>query len=86
VAPLLDAILSMKPGEVRVVHSWFGWHVIQVTQRGTLHLSKAQLTALRQQKGAQDYQQWQAKATDPTNDKVVPPDPYVQFPSGTLGG
>jgi parvulin-like peptidyl-prolyl isomerase len=86
VAPVLSAILSMKPGEVRVVHSWFGWHVIQVTQHGTLHLSKAQLTALRQQKGAQQYQQWQAMATDPAKNKVVPPDPYVQFPSTTPGG
>jgi parvulin-like peptidyl-prolyl isomerase len=86
VAPVLDAILSMKPGEVRVVHSQFGWHVIQVTQHGTLHLSKAQLTALRQQKGAQDYQQWEATATDSTKNKVVPPDPYVQFPSTTPSG
>ena len=83
VAPVLDAILSMKPGEVRVVHSQFGWHVIQVTQHGTLHLSKAQVTALRQQKGAQDYQQWQTTATDPTKNKVVPSNPYVQFPSTT---
>jgi parvulin-like peptidyl-prolyl isomerase len=78
VAPVLDAILSMKPGEVRVVQSQFGWHVIQVTQHGTLHLSKAQLNALRQQKGAQDYQQWQAK--------VVPSNPSLQFPSATPGG
>jgi parvulin-like peptidyl-prolyl isomerase len=86
VAPVLDAILSMKPGEVRVVHSTFGWHIIQVTQHGTLHLSQAQLKALRQQKGAQDYQQWEATATDSTKNKVVPPDPYVQFPSGTPSG
>jgi parvulin-like peptidyl-prolyl isomerase len=86
VAPVLDAILAMKPGEVRVVHSQFGWHVIQVTQHGTLHLSKSQLTALRQQKGAQDYQQWEATATDSTKNKVVPPDPYVQFPSTTPSG
>jgi parvulin-like peptidyl-prolyl isomerase len=86
VAPVLDAILSMKPDEVRVVHSQFGWHVIQVTQHGTLHLSKAQLNALRQQKGAQAYQQWQTTATDPTKNKVVPSNPYVQFPSATPGG
>jgi parvulin-like peptidyl-prolyl isomerase len=83
VAPVLDAILAMKPGEVRVVHSQFGWHVIQVTQHGTLHLNKTQLNTLRQQKGAQDYQQWVATATDSTKNKVVPPDPYVQFPSTT---
>jgi parvulin-like peptidyl-prolyl isomerase len=83
---VLDAILSMKPNEVRVVHGTFGWHVIQVTQHGTLHLSKAQLSALRQQKGAQDYQQWQATATDATKNKVVPPDPYVQFPPTTPSG
>jgi parvulin-like peptidyl-prolyl isomerase len=86
VAPVLDAILSMKPGEVRVVHSPFGWHVIQVMQHGTLHLSKAQLNALRQQKGAEEYQQWQAKATDPNKNKVVPSNPYVQFPSTTPSG
>jgi parvulin-like peptidyl-prolyl isomerase len=86
VAPVLDAILSMKPGEVRVVHSTFGWHVIQVTQHGTLHLSKAQLNTLRQQKGAQGYQQWQTTATDPTKNKVVPSNPYLQFPSATPGG
>jgi parvulin-like peptidyl-prolyl isomerase len=86
VAPVLDAILAMKPGEVRVVHSQFGWHVIQVTQHGTLHLSKAQLNAQRQQKGAQDYQQWQATATDATKNKVVPSNPYVQFPSTTPSG
>ncbi|HKC73723.1 MAG TPA: hypothetical protein VKF37_05920, partial [Chloroflexota bacterium] len=80
-ATVLDAILAMKPKGVRVVHSTYGWHVIQVTQHGTLHLSKAQLNALRQQKGAQDYQQWQATAT--AKSKVVPPDPYVQFPSTT---
>jgi parvulin-like peptidyl-prolyl isomerase len=85
-APVLDAILSMKPNEVRVVHGTDGWHVIQVTQHGTLHLSKAQLTALRQQKGAQDYQQWVATATDSTKNKVVPPDPYLQFPSTTPSG
>jgi parvulin-like peptidyl-prolyl isomerase len=85
VAAVLDAVLAMKPNEVRVVHSDFGWHVIQVTQRGTLHLSKAQLNALRQQKGAQDYQQWQTTATDPAKNKVVPSDPYLQFPSGTPG-
>jgi parvulin-like peptidyl-prolyl isomerase len=85
-ATVLDAILAMKPGEVRVVHSQFGWHVIQVTQHGTLHLSTSQLTALRQQKGAQDYQQWETTATDSTKNKVVPPDPYVQFPSTTPGG
>jgi parvulin-like peptidyl-prolyl isomerase len=85
-APVLDAILSMKPGEVRVVHGTDGWHVIQVTQHGTLHLSKAQLNALRQQKGAQDYQQWVATATDSTKNKVVPPDPYLQFPSTTPSG
>jgi parvulin-like peptidyl-prolyl isomerase len=86
VAPVLDAILSMKPDDVRVVHSQFGWHVIQVTQHGTLHLSKAQLNTLRQQKGAQAYQQWQTTATDPTKNKVVPSNPYVQFPSATPGG
>jgi parvulin-like peptidyl-prolyl isomerase len=86
VAPVLDAILSMKPGKVRVVQSSFGWHVIQVTQHGTLHLSKAQLNALRQQKGAQDYQQWQATATDPAKNKVVPSNPYLQFPPTTPSG
>jgi parvulin-like peptidyl-prolyl isomerase len=86
VPEVLDAILSMKPGEVRVVHSPFGWHVIQVTQHGTLHLSQAQLNALRQQKGAQQYQEWQAKATNPANNKVVPSNPYLQFPSTTPSG
>jgi parvulin-like peptidyl-prolyl isomerase len=84
-ATVLNAILAMKPNEVRVVHSTDGWHVIQVTQHGTLHLSKAQLNALRQQKGAQDYQQWQTTATDPTKNKVVPSSPSLQFPSGTPG-
>ena len=84
-ATVLDAILAMKPDEVRVVqNSTGGWHVIQVTQHGTLHLSKAQLTALRQQKGAQDYQQWvTTTATDSSKNRVVPSDPYVQFPSTT---
>jgi parvulin-like peptidyl-prolyl isomerase len=86
VPAVLDAILAMKSNEVRVVHSPFGWHVIQVTQRGTLHLNKTQLKALRQQKGAQEYQQWQATATDSTKNKVVPPDPYVQFRSTTPSG
>jgi parvulin-like peptidyl-prolyl isomerase len=85
-ATVLDAILSMKPNEVRVVHGTYGWHVIQVTQHGTLHLSKAQLNALRQQKGAQDYQQWAATATDPAKNKVVPSNPYLQFPSTTPSG
>lgn len=83
VAPVLNAILAMKAGEVRVVQSQFGWHVIQVTATRVHHLNKTELQALRQQKGSQGYQTWFTTATDATKNKVVPPDPYAQFPAAT---
>lgn len=85
VAPVLNAILAMKPGEVRVVQSQYGWHVIQVTATRTHKLSKTELQTLRQQQGSQGYQTWFSTATDPTKNKVVPPDPYTQYPATTPG-
>lgn len=83
VAPVLNAILAMKPGEVRVVHSQYGWHVIQVTAHQVHKLSKSELSSQQQQQGASGYSQWYQTAIDPTKNKVVPPDPYTQYPSGT---
>lgn len=82
VKPVLDAVLSMKPGEVRVVQSQFGFHVIQVSAHGTHRLSKAEL----QQQATTSYQQWQTQATDPTKNKVNPSNPYTQFTQSTTGG
>lgn len=82
VKPVLDAVLSMKPGEVRVVHSQFGYHVIQVTAHGTHKLTKAEI----QQQADSDYQTWQTQATDSTKNKVNPSNPYTQFPNSTPTG
>lgn len=40
VAPVITAILAMKPGDVRVVQSQFGWHVIQVTAHRSVPVSQ----------------------------------------------
>ena len=86
VAPVLNAVLAMKPGEVRVVQSQFGYHVIQVTQHGTQHLSKSQVASIQQQKASTAYQQWQTQATDATKNKVNPSNPYTQVPQSSSGG
>lgn len=83
VKPVLDAILSMKPGEVRVVKSQFGWHVIQVTAHRDVKLSKKDYATQQQQQGQQGYQNWATTATDTSKNKVNPPDPYAQFPPPT---
>jgi parvulin-like peptidyl-prolyl isomerase len=76
----------MKPGEVRVVQSQYGYHVIQVTAHATKHLSKSEVASIRQQKGQSGWQQWQTTATDPAKNKVNPANPYSQFPQGTPVG
>lgn len=83
VKPVLDAILSMKINEIRIVQSQFGFHVIQVTAHGTRKLSKSEITSIQQQHGQQGYQTWQTTATDPAKNKVIPPSPYAQFPATT---
>lgn len=77
VAQVLNAILAMKPGEVRVVQSQFGYHVIQVTAHRVRRLTKAEITTQAQQK----FQQWQTDATSAAKNKVMPPDPFTQFPA-----
>ena len=83
VKPVLDAILSMKAGEVRVVQSLYGFHVIQVVARQTHLLSTRERAAILQQQGEQGYQLWFAEATDAARNHIVPPDPYAQFPQPT---
>ena len=86
VPQVLNPVLAMKAGEVRVVQSSFGWHVIQVTARSIHRLSKAEIASQRQQQGATGYQQWQATATDATKNNVNPSSPYLQFPAPTAVG
>ncbi|HZS91664.1 MAG TPA: peptidylprolyl isomerase [Chloroflexota bacterium] len=86
VKPVLDAILSMKVGEIRVVKSQFGYHVIQVTAHTTHKLSKTEINNLKQQQAQQGYQAWFQSATDASKNKVNPPQPYAQFPSSSSSG
>ena len=83
VKPVLDAILSMKAGEVRVVQSLYGFHVVQVVARQAHLLSVRERDAILQQQGEQGYQLWFTEATDPARNRIVPPDPYAQFPQPT---
>jgi len=83
VKPVLDAVLSMKVGEMRVVQSQYGFHVIQVTAHETHTLSKQERATILQQQGQQGYQTWFTSATDATRNKVNPPDPYAQLPAPT---
>ncbi len=83
VKPVLDAVLSMKVGEVRVVQSIYGFHVIQVVAHQTHLLSTRERDAILQQQGEQGYQLWVTEATDPARNQIVPPDPYAQFPQPT---
>ncbi len=86
VPEVLNAILSMKSGEVRVVKSQYGYHVIQVTARATHTLTTAERDAILQQNGQKGYQAWFATATDATKNRVRPPDPASQFPAPTPAG
>jgi len=86
VPEVLNAVLSMKPGEVRVVKSQYGYHVIQVTARATHTLTTAERDAILQQNGQKGYQAWFTSATDATKNRVSPPDPNAQFPPATPVG
>ena len=86
VPEVLNAILSMKPNEVRVVKSTYGYHVIQVTARGTHTLSKTERNTMLQQNGQKGYQSWFQTATDASKNKVNPSNPYAQFPAATPAG
>ena len=86
VPEVLNAVLAMKPGEVRVVKSQYGYHVIQVTAHATKHLSKSEQASIRQQKGQTGWQNWETMATDPAKNKVNPANPYSQFPAATATG
>ncbi len=83
VAPVLNAALSMKPGEVRVAQSQFGYHIIQVTQTQTHKLTKTEHDNLLQQKRSTYYQSFYTNATDTAKNKVSPPNPSTQFPAAT---
>jgi parvulin-like peptidyl-prolyl isomerase len=63
VAPVLNAILSMKPSEVRVVQSQFGYHVIQVTAHRRVSASQLDAQAQQQygQAQAQQFSRWIAQ-------------------------
>ena len=86
VPEVLNAILAMKPNEVRVVKSQYGYHVIQVTARGAHTLSKTERNTLLQQNGQKGYQTWFQTATDPAKNKISPSNPYAQFPAATPAG
>ncbi len=83
VKPVLDAILSMKPGEVRVVKSQFGYHVIQVTAHRAVPVSQldqqTQQTYLTQQQQA--FRRWIATQRKHDDVKVfvkgLPPSPVA---------
>lgn len=79
VAPVLDAILSMKAGETRIVQSQFGFHVIQVAAHRVRKVTKAEIATQAQQK----FQQWQTSVTSSIKNHVSPSDPYVQYPAST---
>lgn len=54
VTPFENAAFSMKPGQVRLVKSQFGWHIIKVTAHKNIRLSAAQF--LQAQQNA--FQRW----------------------------
>ncbi|MGH2449014.1 MAG: peptidylprolyl isomerase [Chloroflexota bacterium] len=54
IAPFSKAAFSMKIGQVRLVKSQYGWHIIKVTGRKTVTLSKTEY----QQAQAQSFQNW----------------------------
>jgi len=86
VPEVLKPILVMKPNEVRVAKSQFGYHVIQVTVSQSVKLTKAQRASMLQQNGQKGYQTWFTAATDATKNKVSPSNPYTQFPAATPAG
>ena len=86
VKPVLNAVLTMKPREVRIAQSQFGYHVIRVEQTTTHHLSKQERTSILQTNGQQGLTAWRTAALDPTKNEVSPSNPYAQFPQGTPTG
>jgi len=86
VPEVLKPILAMKPNEVRVVKSQYGYHIIQVTAVQSVKLTKAQRASMLQQNGQKGYQTWFTAATDATKNKVSPSNPYTQFPAATPVG
>jgi parvulin-like peptidyl-prolyl isomerase len=83
VKPVLDAVLSMKPGDVRVVKSQFGYHVIQVTAHRAVPVSQldqqTQQTYATQQQ--QSFRHWIVTQRKQDNVKVfvkgLPPSPVA---------
>jgi len=80
---LLDAILTMRAGEVRVVQSQFGYHVVQVFMHETHRLSAAEKDTILLQQGQTKFRAWYTGVTAQARNKLVPPDPYKQFPAPT---
>ena len=57
VAPFDKAAFSMKAGEVRLVQSQYGWHIIRVTGRQRMKMTSSEL----QNAQAQAFQTWLSK-------------------------
>lgn len=54
VAPFDKAAFSMKVGQVKLVHTQYGWHILKVTDRHVFHLSSSEYSQQQQQA----YQNW----------------------------
>ena len=57
VAPFDKAAFSMKVGEIRLVQSQYGWHIIKVTGRQRMHMTSQELQTAQ----ASALQTWLAK-------------------------
>ncbi len=57
VAPFDKAAFSMKVGQIRLVQSQYGWHIIKVTGRAKMHMTSSELQTAQ----ANAFQSWLAK-------------------------
>jgi parvulin-like peptidyl-prolyl isomerase len=57
VAPFDKAAFSMKVGQIRLVQSTYGWHIIKVTGRAKMHMTATELQTAQQNA----FENWLAK-------------------------
>lgn len=90
--PAFDkAAFSMKPGQIRIVHSRFGFHVLKVTDRRQVRLTPTELQQAQQNALPQWLQQQQTilRVQNIVSTKALPlvatPNPAVLQPASTTG-